>query len=91
MNTPNLEVINDYVIIKPLKEKPTTETGFVVQANKDDRHQEGTLAYDCGTLKAGDRVLFNPYTPKAITFRGQELLVLERKDIFALITDSNGS
>ena len=90
--------LEDKVIIKPIKEaETTTESGFILQSNRDEKPSEGIveavgpgLVFPNGQkmvldLKVGDKVAYSKYSGTEI----DDYLVVPYKDIFAVIEESN--
>lgn len=63
------------------KEKP--ERGEVVAVGPGRLLDNGTRA--AMSVKAGDKILFKKYSPDEIKVDGQEYLILEERDILAII------
>jgi len=93
-----MQVMHDRVLIKKL-EPDTTSSGGIVLAGVADRKFEATvIAVGTGkpvkdgapiplTVKAGDRVMFNPAATIAVTVKGESLLVIKEEEIFAILDD----
>ncbi len=62
------------IIELPDSEKKSFEQGMVV-----------AIGYECKYLKVGNRVLFNKYSANETSIDDKSYLMLEEKDIFAVI------
>ena len=92
-----LQPLNDYVVVKPATKEETTKSGIVLATTGDkERPDQGeVIAVGPGKLndgkreslsvKIGDVVLFAKYSPTEIELDGEKFLVIEEKDILAVI------
>jgi len=93
-----LKPLGSRVIIEPVEEEKTTESGIVIpETAEKERPIKGKVlsvgpgkVTDSGervpvSLKAGDMVLFKKYGPDEIEIDGQKYLVADEEDILAVI------
>lgn len=91
-----MQPLNDTIYLKPIK-KDTTSTGFAIADSAVEKTDRGIVAYagkgrmlDNGviqpvTVKEGDTVIFNKYSPDEVEIDGEKLLQLTERDIFAIL------
>jgi chaperonin GroES len=90
-----MQPLNDTIYLKPIK-KDTTSTGFAIADSAVEKTDRGTVVYagpgltENGnfkpvTVKAGDTVIFNKYSPDEVEIDGEKLLQLTERDIFAIL------
>ena len=95
---PNIEPLNDKVVVKPLSQEEVTASGIVIPDTVDkEKPMEGeVIAVGPGKLdesgnrsamsvKPGDKVLFTKYAPDEVEIDGAEYLVLEEDKILGII------
>lgn len=58
------------------KEKPQTAEVLAVGPGTDDEKME---------LKVGDRVIFSQYAGTEVKYEGQEVMIMNQKDILAIV------
>ena len=92
-----LQPLNDYVVVKPATKEETTKSGIVLPATNDkERPDQGeVIAVGPGKLddgkreplsvSIGDIILFAKYSPTEVELDGEKFLVIEEKDILAVI------
>lgn len=86
------------VVVKPLSGVETTQSGIVLPETVDkERPEKGEviaigdgLLLDSGqrapmSVKIGDKVMFKKYSPDEIKVDGESLLVINEKDILAIL------
>lgn len=91
-----MQPLNDTIYVKPIK-KEKSNGGFAIADSAVDKPDRGTVVYagkgrmlDNGvihptTVKEGDTVIFNRYSPDEVEIDGQELLQMTERDIFAIL------
>lgn len=97
-----MKPLEDRVILaKPKKDETVTATGLVLQNSEDTVNNEATVvAVGEGYLtpkgvrlempvKVGDRVAFNPMAVQAMTYEGNDYMVIFSKDILAIIEEND--
>ena len=93
-----LKPLGSRVIIEPLEEEKTTESGIVIPetAEKEKPIKGKVLAVGPGkvtdtgervpvSVRVGDMVLFKKYGPDEIEMEGKRYLVADEEDILAVI------
>jgi chaperonin GroES len=99
MSTAKIQPLADKVLIKPAAKEEVTKSGIVLaDTGSKDRPQMGeVLAVGEGHVtpegkllpmhvKVGQKVYFTKYGPTEVEVEGQEYLVVEEKDILAIIS-----
>ncbi|MBK8293788.1 MAG: co-chaperone GroES [Solirubrobacterales bacterium] len=92
-----LKPLGDRLIVKPVEEEETTESGIFLPETAKEKPQKGTVVAagdgaiaEDGTrrpldVSEGDEVLYSKYGGTDITVEGDELLVLRESDILAKV------
>ena len=92
-----LRPLADRVIVKRVENETRTASGIVIPDSAAEKPDQGeVLAVGPGkrndkgeltalTVKVGDRVLFGKYSGQAVKINGDELLVMEEDDLFAVV------
>jgi chaperonin GroES len=92
-----LKPLGDRLIVKPVQEEETTESGIFLPETAKEKPQKGTVVAagdgaiaEDGTrrpldVSEGDEVLYSKYGGTDITVEGDELLVLRESDILAKV------
>lgn len=93
-----LKPLNDHVIVKPLNDERTTESGIIIPdtVNQEKPEKGEVIAVGPGKLndkgerialdlKVGDKVVFTKYSPNEVKIDNQTYLVLSESDILAVI------
>ncbi len=92
-----LKPLGSRVVIKSLDREEVTKSGIFIPDTAKEKPQEGkVLAVGPGDrdengkripvdLKEGDKVLFQKYAGTEFKLDGEELLILNEKDVLALI------
>jgi len=88
----------DRVVIKPMSQEKTTASGIVLpDTHKEEKPMEGeVMAVGPGRMgkngkllpvgvKKGQKVLFSKYAPTEVKVDNEDLLILDEKDILAVI------
>ena len=93
----NIKPIGDRVVIKAIAQEQKTKSGIVLPDTAKEKPQEGeVLAVGTGRtlengekspmeVKAGDKVIFSKYAGTEIKVDGEEVLILNERDILAII------
>jgi len=94
----NVKPLDDRVVVKPIEEKNTSQSGIILPDTIDkEKPEKGeVLAVGPGkmlengqraglTVKVGDSVLFKKYSPDEIKVDGQDLLIISEADILAVV------
>ena len=92
-----LKPLGSRVVIKALEREEITKSGIVLPDTAKEKPKEGkVLAVGPGDrdedgeriamdLKVGDKVLYQKYAGTEFKLEGEELLILNEKDVLALI------
>src|SRR3954467_3494778 len=95
--TANLKPVGDRVVVKPKAHEQQTKAGIVLPATATERPQQGTVlsvgpgrVLDNGhrapmEVKRGDTVLFAKYGGTEFKLDDEELLILNERDVLAII------
>ncbi len=93
----NIKPLGDRVVIKPLAQEEKTKSGIVLPDTAKEKPQQGeVLAVGSGKtlengqkvpleVKVGDKVIFSKYAGTEIKIDGQEVMILNERDILAII------
>jgi len=93
----NLKPLHDRVVVKPLKESETTKSGIILPDTSKEKPERGEVVavgpgrlLDNGSraemsVKAGNKILFKKYSPDEVKIDGQEYLILDEREILAVI------
>ncbi len=92
-----LKPLYDNIIVKQLKEEEVTKSGIVLPdtINKEKPQQGEVIAIGPGkkdnngkivemSVKVGDKILFNRYSPNEIKIDDEEYLVMRESDVLAI-------
>lgn len=90
-----LTPLRDKVIVKPDAAEEKTKSGIVIPDSSKEKPVEGTVvAVGSGEIsngqrfplevKVGDRVIYSKYGPTEVKIDGEELVILNERDIFAI-------
>jgi chaperonin GroES len=91
-----LKPLEDRVVVKPIEEEETTISGLVIPDTAKEKPTEGEVVavgpgrYEDGSLvpmgvKVGDRVIYSKYGGNEYKYKGDEYVILQARDIYALI------
>lgn len=92
-----IKPLGDRVVIKTLAQEEKTKSGIVLPDTAKEKPQQGeVLAIGTGRtlengqkvpleVKVGDKVIFSKYAGTEIKLEGQEVLILNERDIHAII------
>jgi len=93
----NIRPLGDRVVIKPLAQEEKTKSGIVLPDTAKEKPQHGeVLAIGSGKtlengqkvpmeVKVGDKVIYSKYAGTEIKIDGEEVLILNERDIHAII------
>ena len=96
-NTQSIEPLFDNVLVKPLDAETKTASGIILPDTAKEKPQAGeVIAVGKGALtedgkiipmvvKVGDKVMYKKWGANEIKHEGQELLLVEQKDILAIL------
>ncbi len=96
----NLKPLDDRIVVKPNEAETQTASGLVIPDTAKEKPQQGAvLAVGPGKraestgevipldIKVGDTVLYSKYGGTEVTVGGQEVLVLNARDVLAIVQD----
>lgn len=82
-----------YVVVKRLEAESETPSGIILTDSAKEKPQKGeVLAVGPGKegaapqLEVGQTILFKKYGPTEVEVDGQDVLLLEEDDVFAILT-----
>ncbi len=94
----NLQPLEDRIVVKPGEAEETTVSGLVIPDTAKEKPQQGeVLAVGPGRrseqtgelipvdVKIGDTVLYSKYGGTEVSDGGQDLLVLNARDVLAIV------
>jgi len=96
MSKSHLTPLGSNVLVRPLESVQMSKGGIVLPDSAKEKPQEGeVLAVGKGKwiegklvpldVAIGDKVLFTKYAPNEVKVDGEELYILEEKDILAIV------
>jgi len=91
-----LKPLEDRVVVKPIEEEETTISGLVIPDTAKEKPTEGeVIAVGPGRfeegkrvpmdVKVGDRVVYSKYGGNEYKYKGDEYVILQARDIYAVI------
>jgi chaperonin GroES len=91
-----LKPLEDRVVVKPVEEEETTVSGLVIPDTAKEKPTEGEVVavgpgrFEEGNrvpmdVKVGDRVIYSKYGGNEYKYQGDEYVILQARDIYALI------
>jgi chaperonin GroES len=94
----NLQPLEDRIVVRPGESEATTASGLVIPDTAKEKPQEGeVLAVGPGKrseqsgelipldVKTGDTVVYSKYGGTEITVDGEDLLILNGRDVLAIV------
>ncbi len=94
----NLKPLDDRIVVKPNEAETQTASGLVIPDTAKEKPQQGTVmavgpgkrAESSGELipvgiEAGQTVLYSKYGGTEVTVGGDDLLVLNARDVLAIV------
>ena len=94
----NLKPLDDRIVVKPNEAETQTASGLVIPDTAKEKPQQGTvLAVGPGRrsdttgevialgISVGDTVLYSKYGGTEVTVGGDDLLVLNARDVLAVV------
>lgn len=93
-----IKPLEDRILVQPLEAEQTTASGLVIPDTAKEKPQEGkVLAIGPGRIDdngnrvpldvaEGDIVIFSKYGGTEVKYDGQEYLLLNARDILAIVT-----
>ena len=93
----SIKPLEDRILVQPLDAEQTTASGLVIPDTAKEKPQQGeVLAVGPGRrsetgdliptdVSVGDRVVYSKYGGTEITIEGEELLILQTRDVLAIV------
>ena len=94
----NLQPLEDRIVVRPSESEATTASGLVIPDTAKEKPQQGdVLAVGPGrrsdntgeivpmAVAVGDTVVYSKYGGTEITVEGEDLLILNARDVLALV------
>ncbi len=93
----NLQPLDDRIVVKPSESEETTASGLVIPDTAKEKPQQGEVLAvgagrrsDAGELipmdvSVGDTVVYSKYGGTEIASGGQDLLILNARDVLAIV------
>jgi chaperonin GroES len=94
----NLQPLDDLIVVRPGEAEETTASGLVIPDTAKEKPQQGeVLAVGPGRrseqtgeiiptdVKVGDKVVYSKYGGTEITVEGEDLLILNARDVLAIV------
>ena len=93
----NLQPLEDRIVVRPAEAEATTASGLVIPDTAKEKPQQGeVLAVGAGRygddneripmeIKVGDKVVYSKYGGTEITIDGDDLLILQARDVLAIV------
>lgn len=87
-----IKPLGSKVVIKEMMAEEKTSSGIVLVASAQEKPQMAeVLAVGPGTddvkmeLKVGDKVIFGKYAGTEVKFNGEEVMIMDQRDILAIV------
>ena len=87
-----IKPLGSKVVIKEMMAEEKTSSGIVLVASAQEKPQMAeVLAVGPGTddvkmeLKVGDKVIFSKYAGTEVKFNGEEVMIMDHRDILAIV------
>ena len=93
----NLQPLEDRIVVRPAEAEEKTASGLVIPDTAKEKPQQGeVIAVGEGRfgddneripmeVAVGDRVVYSKYGGTEITIEGEDLLILQARDVLAVI------
>ena len=94
----NIQPLEDRIVVRPNESEETTASGLVIPDTAKEKPQQGeVLAVGPGRrsdqtgelipvdVQVGDKVVYSKYGGTEITVDGQDLLILNARDVLAVL------
>ena len=94
----NLQPLEDRIVVRPSESEATTSSGLVIPDTAKEKPQQGdVLAVGPGRrseqtgdlvpmdVAEGDTVVYSKYGGTEITVEGEDLLILNARDVLAIV------
>lgn len=87
-----IKPLGSKVVIREAASEETTASGIVLPGSAQEKPQMAeVLAVGPGTeeskmeLKVGDKVIFSKYAGTTVKFNGEEVMIMDQRDILAVV------
>lgn len=87
-----IKPLGSKVVIKEMMAEEKTSSGIVLVSSAQEKPQMAeVLAVGPGTddvkmeLKVGDKVIFSKYAGTEVKFNGEEVMIMDQRDILAIV------
>lgn len=91
-----IKPLEDRVVVRPLEEEETTISGIVIPDTAKEKPTEGEVMavgpgrFEEGNripmdIKVGDRVIYSKYGGNEYKFKGEEYVILQARDVYAIL------
>ncbi|HXF57583.1 MAG TPA: co-chaperone GroES [Actinomycetota bacterium] len=88
--------LEDRVVVRPIEEEETTASGLVIPDTAKEKPTEGEVVavgpgrWEDGQrvpldVKVGDRVIYSKYGGNEYKYKGEEYVILQARDIYAVV------
>ncbi len=93
----NLQPLEDRIVVRPAEAEEKTASGLVIPDTAKEKPQQGeVLAVGPGRfgddnervpldISVGDKVVYSKYGGTEITNEGEDLLILQARDVLAIV------
>ena len=93
----SLQPLDDRIVVRPAEAEEKTASGLVIPDTAKEKPQQGEVLAvgpgrrsDTGDLiptdvAVGDRVVYSKYGGTEITIDGEDLLILQARDVLAIV------
>ncbi len=93
----NLQPLEDRIVVRPAEAEEKTASGLVIPDTAKEKPQQGEVLAvgpgrrsDTGDLiptdvSVGDKVVYSKYGGTEITIDGEDLLILQARDVLAVV------
>jgi chaperonin GroES len=93
----NLQPLEDRIVVRPAEAEEKTASGLVIPDTAKEKPQQGEVLAvgpgrrsDTGDLiptdvSKGDKVVYSKYGGTEITIDGEDLLILQARDVLAIV------
>lgn len=79
-----MRAVNNYIIIKAIKEEQTTDSGFIIQDDTEFRYLKGEIVSTgdkTEAVKCGDIIYYDKHAGHDIIFDGKSYVVIKQQDV----------